>query len=126
MKKILVIDDDTDILELMSTMLRMYDYEVHTSPHWESVRTFIGEYHPDLLLLDVSLNGADGRKICHDLKTDPSVQRMPIVLFSADPEMGKDLKTSGANEFMPKPFDLSTLISTIERQFENSPGETVH
>jgi CheY-like chemotaxis protein len=126
MKKILVIDDDTDILELMSTMLRMYDYEVHTSPHWELVRTFIGEYHPDLLLLDVSLNGADGRKICHDLKADPTVQQMPIVLFSADPEMGRDLKTSGANEFMPKPFDLSTLISTIERQFEKGPEEPVH
>src|ERR1700759_2311235 len=113
MKKILVLDDDADILVLMQLTLKMHDFEVEAISRWEDVNDTINNFHPDLIILDVSLNGADGRDICKKIKQSPESSHIPVILFSANAELGKNLENSKAQAFIAKPYELSHLLKTI-------------
>jgi two-component system alkaline phosphatase synthesis response regulator PhoP len=115
MKKILVVDDDLDILDLMRIMLSMHGFIVETVSRWELIDQAIEQAQPDLIILDISLNGADGRDICRKLKSEPSTSRTPIILFSANQEMGKESQACGAHTFISKPFEFSYLVQTVQR-----------
>jgi len=114
MKKILIVDDDMDILVLMQTMLRMYDYQVEVISHWENINKGISDFTPDLILLDISLGTADGRVICKELKGAETTRTIPVILFSANSELGKNYQEVSAEAFIAKPFELSHLLSTIK------------
>jgi DNA-binding response OmpR family regulator len=64
MNKILVLDDGKDILSLVETILCMYNFNVKAISNWEEIYNNMAEFKPDLVLLDVMLNGTDGRNIC--------------------------------------------------------------
>ena len=84
MKKILVIDDDEDILSLVQMMLSMHDFKVNAISRWEEMDDNIRDTPPDLILLDISLRGADGRDICKRLKNNPVTRHIRVILFSAN------------------------------------------
>jgi len=113
MKKILVLDDDTDILVLMQMTLKMNDYQVEAISRWEEIDDSITNFSPDLIILDVSLNGADGREICRSIKQSSKTNHIPVILFSANAEMGKNLNDAQAQAFIAKPYELSHLLKTI-------------
>jgi DNA-binding response OmpR family regulator len=113
MNKILVVDDDLDILALVETILSMNNFDVEAISRWQEINTKMAEFRPNLVLLDVMLGGADGREICKKLHLDEKTQDIPVVLFSANPEMGKYIKECMAQDFVPKPFEISNLIKTI-------------
>lgn len=113
MNKILVVDDDLDILTLVQVMLSMNNFKVEAISRWEDFSERVEEFKPDLVLLDVSLGGADGRDICKNMRTTKETADIPVILFSANAEMGKFIKDCRAQAFIPKPFELSNLISTI-------------
>ena len=113
MKKILVVDDDLDILLLMETMLSMHHFKVEAIARWQDINSSIVNFKPDLILLDVSLGGADGRDICKKLKQEETTQYIPIVLFSANAEMGNNIEKYHAQAFVSKPFQLTHLLQTI-------------
>ncbi|MGN6249182.1 MAG: response regulator [Ginsengibacter sp.] len=114
MNKILVVDDDTDILGLVKIMLNSYNYDVKAISRWQEIDTTITDFHPDLVLLDVSLGGADGREICKSIKTAKETQNLPVILFSANPDMGKFIEDCRAQSFISKPFEMKNLLSTIQ------------
>jgi DNA-binding response OmpR family regulator len=114
MNKILVVDDDTDILSLVEIVLTMNDFSVEAISRWEKIDDSIEHFKPDLILLDVSLAGADGRDICKSLKHTNETQHLPVILFSANVEMGKYLQDCDAQAFIAKPFELSHLLDTIK------------
>jgi DNA-binding response OmpR family regulator len=114
MNKILVVDDDTDILELVEIMLNSNHYDVKAISRWEEINTSIHTFKPDLVLLDVSLGGADGREICKRIKAAKETQHLPVILFSANPEMGKYIEECSAQSFISKPFEIQYLLSTIK------------
>lgn len=114
MSKILVVDDDADILTLMAMTLSMYSYSVKAVARWEDVLESIGQFAPDLIILDVSLGGADGRDICKTIKQSEKMKHIPVILFSANAEMGKHLQDCGAQDFIAKPYTLEGLIQTIK------------
>ena len=118
MNKILVVDDDTDILGLVKILLHSNNYDVKAISRWEEIDTSIHNFKPDLVLLDVSLGGADGREICKSIKAAKETKHLPVILFSANPEMGKFIEDCSAQSFIPKPFELKYLLSTI-RNFVN-------
>lgn len=114
MKKILVVDDEIDILAVVKIILNNHNFEVETLSKWENIPHAIQSYSPDLILLDVSLGGADGREICKKLKDDKATQKIPIILFSAHFDLVNNLKGCKADAVITKPFDTSYLISIIE------------
>ena len=114
MNKILVVDDDVDILSFVETILSMNNFDVQAISRWEDIYTKMDEFKPNLVLLDVMLGGADGRDICKNLHLDNKTRNIPVVLFSANPEMGKYIKECMAQDFVPKPFDISNLLKTVK------------
>jgi DNA-binding response OmpR family regulator len=113
MHKILVVDDDIDILTLVKMTLTMNGFAVSVLSRWEGINNAIENFKPDLILLDVSLGGADGREICKNLKAEKETQHIPVILFSANIEMEKSIDNCNAQAFISKPYDLNYFLKTI-------------
>lgn len=114
MNKILVIDDEVDILRMIKMILERRNFIVETVSKWQEISTAVENFKPDLILLDISLGGADGREICKRLKSDEKTSNIHIILFSANYGIEKTLPDSKADGFIPKPFEPAHLISTIQ------------
>jgi len=113
MKRILVVDDDLDILELVQMALGMNGYQVETVSRWEGMDETIRRFGPELVLMDVSLGTADGRDLCRRIKEEPATSGIAVVLFSANIEMEKSVGDCRANSFLAKPFDLQKLMRVV-------------
>lgn len=110
--KILVIDDDPDILEAVQLLLESEGYKVVTASkgdHAYSLKTDL----PDLILLDVLLSGQDGREIATFLKKQTLTSQIPIVMMSAHPTINRTINKRMADDFIPKPFDIDVLLGKI-------------
>ena len=115
MEQILVVDDDSDILDALQFVLEDAGYTVKTCKdggHAEKLTNGVTSF-PQLIILDVLLSGKDGRDICKRLKHNPRTKHIPIVMVSAHPAVKESVLESGANKFIPKPFDISILLNTI-------------
>lgn len=117
-KKILVVDDDPDILDAVQMLLEAEGYQVITSTTGEEAETLHRNY-PDMILLDVLLSGKDGREIAKKLKTQDHTRHIPIVMMSAHPTAHKSIKDYLADDFIAKPFDIDNLMSKIKTHFQN-------
>ncbi|MGH7203171.1 MAG: response regulator [Candidatus Levyibacteriota bacterium] len=115
-KKILVVDDDQDILEPLSIILEDEGYVVSTTPKGEMTYTKVREFKPDLVLLDLLLSGSDGRKICKTLKEDKATKHLPIIMMSAHPGADADSRNCGADGFIAKPFELEDLLKILKKK----------
>jgi len=113
MNKILIIDDDEDILTLAKMSLTMNKFIVEGIARWENIDDYINRFSPELILLDISLKGADGRDICKRLKQDEKTKDIPVILFSANPDLGNTYKDYYAQDFIEKPYELPHLLKTI-------------
>ena len=112
MKKILIVDDDQDILELVSLVLTSNGFNVKTHSNGFNVPDIVLHYHPNLILLDMRIAGKLGNEICKELRALDS--KIPIILFSANGAQGdRGAAICGANAFIEKPFDIYDLIATI-------------
>ncbi len=118
MQKILVVDDDVDILEAMQLMLEQAGYDVTTTPKGEEVNKKIKQVRPDMILLDVLLSGNDGRDICRQLKSQQETKNIPVVMISAHPDAKKTTKDAGADEFLAKPFEIDELLEKVKSQLK--------
>jgi len=125
MKKVLVVDDDNDILTLVETILSMNNFGVEAISRWESIDDSIINFSPDLILLDVSLNGADGRDICKKIKSAINTQHIPVILFSAHAEIENSFKDCNAQGFIAKPFEIPQLIDTLQLNLAGSAASSI-
>lgn len=114
MKKVLVVDDDLDILALVQMLLTMNNYGVEAISKWELIDERIEKFSPDIILLDVSLSGADGRDICKRLKSAEVTKQIPIILFSAHADVANNYTECNAQAFVAKPFDISHLVEVLD------------
>ncbi|GAC1378800.1 MAG: hypothetical protein NVSMB45_00150 [Ginsengibacter sp.] len=119
MAKILVVDDDLDILVVMEILLNMKGFEVEVTPKWEHALEKIRVFKPDLILLDVLISGNDGRTICRKLKSQEETKAIPIIMFSAHPSAEATISEYGANDFIAKPFDVNDLIIKIKKHIND-------
>jgi DNA-binding response OmpR family regulator len=118
-KKILVVDDDPDILDALQFMLEYAGYEVKTTEkgeYAENLRDTNGGL-PDVIILDVLLSGKDGRLICQKLKSREETKRIPIIMISAHPNAKQSVAAVGADDFLAKPFDMDGLLTKIAKYF---------
>lgn len=110
MKKILVVDDDVDILEVVTYILTSHGFNVKTHSSGFNVPDVVLHYCPNLILLDVRLPGKLGTDICKELKL---VHQIPIILFSAHADYSKVFAECNADDFLEKPFDVKKLLDMI-------------
>ncbi|SEN06209.1 two-component system, OmpR family, phosphate regulon response regulator PhoB [Mucilaginibacter gossypiicola] len=112
--KILVIDDDPDILELLSYILTAEGYQIVTSADGKEADS-LHEILPDLLLIDLRMHGAAqaGAKICLKLKTHADTRSLPVILISAEPDIESIAKYCYADDYISKPFNIHDFLSKI-------------
>ena len=113
--KILLIDDEPDIVETTTFMLRTHSYLVSAaSDGLEGLGKAKGE-HPDLILLDIMMPDMDGYEVCARLKADEETKHIPVVMLTAKAESEAVLKCHGlgANDYIIKPFSLPTLLGKL-------------
>jgi DNA-binding response OmpR family regulator len=109
MKKVLIVDDDRDLLEMVEMALTEQGFEVSTLEEGKSFFTEIQNFEPDIILLDVFLNDADGRELCHKLKSNPSLKDIPVALYSAGHMSNSTIVKSKADMYITKPFNIIQL-----------------
>lgn len=116
-KKILILDDNQDLLDVLSLLLTEIGYDIQTLNSGEQIFEEIKKFHPDLVLMDIMLAGMDGRLICKRMKAKADTIDIPVILISGSHNLSQNLLEQGApNDFMEKPFDLSVLVKKIENQ----------
>lgn len=117
-RRILAVDDDSDIVEIIKIVLEGEGFEVATLTSGSNVLNVISSVRPDLILLDVMLGGMDGRDICKAIKTHSLFKNIPIVMISATHNLQSFLKLPGSpNDFLSKPFDIDSLVQKVKAQF---------
>jgi DNA-binding response OmpR family regulator len=112
-KRILVIDNDQDILEAIEVALTMENYFVDTTPIVDDIFETIREKKPDLILIDYLLYGINGGELCHMIKSEPSTSHLPVIIFSGYPKVIQSLGTYESDAFISKPFDLDEFMGVI-------------
>ncbi|MEO7960087.1 MAG: response regulator [Ginsengibacter sp.] len=122
MDKILVVDDDTEILKVIKLILTMDGFEVEVVSEWEDAFQKVNTFKPDLILLDICLGGEDGRNISRKIKSKESLKHIHIVLFSAKSGVQKHFSECLADDFIAKPFDAQQLLDKIYERLSKNPG----
>jgi DNA-binding response OmpR family regulator len=115
-KRVLVVEDEPDILDALQITLEDAGYAVTTTEkgeYAENLHGTGGEVLPDLIILDVLLSGKDGRAICQKLKAQADTRHIPIIMISAHPNAKESVANVGADAFLAKPFELDALLETV-------------
>jgi len=113
--RILVVDDDADILDALRFMLEDEGYEVETAERADHAEALpaANDPLPDLIILDVLLSGKDGRTICQTLKSDSITRTIPVLMISAHPGARQSVMEAGADAFLAKPFSVDAILDTV-------------
>ena len=114
MRKLLIVDDNAELLFAMQRLLSFYDFTVHTVQDHNNVLQEIASFKPGIVIIDVLLGGADGRDICKTLREDPSNDAMTLILFSASPRHLENFRDFKADGIIEKPFGIKDLVEKIE------------
>jgi two-component system alkaline phosphatase synthesis response regulator PhoP len=123
-KRVLIVDDDVKIVELVKLYLNRDGYSVITAYEGNEALRLAREAHPDLVVLDIMLPGVDGLEICRVLRGESAV---PIILLTAktteqDRINGLDL---GADDYVTKPFSPKELAARVRAVFRRTPDEVL-
>ncbi|MCC5830538.1 MAG: response regulator [Phycisphaeraceae bacterium] len=116
MKRILVVDDDENIVELFTDVLRRDGrYEVRTATTGYDAGVLTEQFQPDLMILDYMLPDINGNVVCKTIRKNPKYAKMKIIIVSGVVKQAEidDLLASGADEFVKKPFNIEKLMSRI-------------
>ncbi|MBO9308218.1 MAG: response regulator [Chloroflexi bacterium] len=117
MKRVLVVDDEIDTLDLLKTMLELVGYAAITTPDPAHALTLAETEKPDCALLDIMMPKLDGFTLCKMLRSQPATRNLPIVFLSA--YQGSNLEArrleAGADLLVPKPVGLNALVKAIDR-----------
>ena len=117
MQRILAVDDDRDILDVLKFILEDSGYEVETLSDGSHLMERLKCNHPDLVLLDIMLGNTDGRVLCKTMKSLSETENIPVILISASHDVSGSMYQKGApNAFIAKPFDINVLLNTIKTQ----------
>ena len=122
--RILIVDDDRRILELLEIAFTAHGFRVLTAPDGEEATKLTLAERPDLVVLDVRLPKKSGLEVCEWLRKDPDDPLVPILMLSAvtDTETRLQAFTRGADDYLTKPFSPKELIARVKRLLARSAG----
>ena len=117
MKKILIVDDEHDIVESLKFVLEDADYTCYCAYNGEDGLKMAKEIMPDLMILDVMMPKINGYKISRLLKYDNKYKDIPILMVTARSQEEDKLigEETGANEYITKPFDLDDVVDRVKK-----------
>lgn len=113
MKKILVVDDDKDLLFTLKTLLGKNGYSVYVTTSCNEGLQIFYDILPDIVLLDINIQEEDGRDMCTKIKAHAQYQHIPVILMSADHDALQSYKIYGAAAIMEKPLALEVILETL-------------
>jgi len=117
MKKILIVDDDAGIRELVNTTLRSDDYQIFQAEYGEKAIEIARAEKPDLIIMDIAMpGGVEGIETTRILKNDPETKNCQIIMLTGRGQKGDREKSldAGADDFFEKPFSPLALIKKVE------------
>ena len=112
MKKVLIVDDYEDILDILSFVLQDEQIKVKCLINAAQLNEHLAVWQPDLVMLDVSLGSADGRSLCNEIKSNAASKHIKVVLMSALPEGWQNFPCK-ADAKIDKPFDIDEVRNII-------------
>lgn len=116
-KNILIVDDDSDMVELICLILTEEGYNVWTLISGDVIEKTMTSFKPDLIMMDVMLADMDGRELCKALKESAQTNHIPVILISGSHQLSFDASGNGApDDFIPKPFDIDSLLQKVNNQ----------
>ena len=117
-RKVLVVDDDPDLAELIVSVLEAdRRFETRVATNGFEAGMMVKEYRPDVIVLDVMLPDINGKEVCIRVRNDATLEKVKIICISGMVERNKmkELKDVGADDFLQKPFETDVLLSRICR-----------
>jgi len=114
-KRVLIFDDDEDILEVCTIVLEANGFEVLAQSNCEEIISRISSFSPDVILMDNKIPPLGGIRASRDIKASPGLKDLPIVFFSANRNVAELAEAAGADYFIEKPFDLDKLVGLIDK-----------
>ena len=124
-ERILIAEDDDDVLETIQLNLELEGFEVHVARDGDQALAQARAVEPDLILLDVVMPGPDGVAVARKLKDDPRTRDVPVIFLTAkstasDAAVGL---AAGADDYIVKPFDPLDLVARVRRGLSGQRGE---
>jgi DNA-binding response OmpR family regulator len=120
-KKVLIIEDDAGIQELISYILETDGFQVETTVH--DLTTDLSPFRADVILLDEWVNKKEGHMLCKEIKQVHATQHIPVIIMSTDVDIKEIAKNCNADGFISKPFDIEDVTAEVKRvlELEESP-----
>jgi DNA-binding response OmpR family regulator len=112
-KRILVLDDNQDILEIVHETLIYEQFEVRSTTDGHDVMPMLETFNPHLVILDYRVAGINGGEICMKIKAHPQFNNTPVIIFSAYINSDNTLFSYGCDAIINKPFDLIELVAKV-------------
>ena len=125
MAKILVVDDEPDIVRVVVKIMEARGHVVSTAKDGAEALERVAAELPDVVILDLNLPRIDGYEVCRRIKSDPRTARVPVVMMTASYVSVDDARAgshAGADEYLVKPFLREVLIHNVERLLPATPA----
>ena len=124
MYKILIVDDDIDLMELLKSSLSQKGNEIRATITCKEGLEIFYDFLPDLVILDINVGNEDGMEMCRQIKTQADFQHVPVIMISADDARLQFYNDYGANDILKKPFTAKDLQNLIIKLFSDKPAQT--
>jgi phosphate regulon transcriptional regulator PhoB len=126
MKNVLIVDDEPDLVELVSYNLKKDGFQVATAPDGGVALEKARKKNFDLIILDLMLPGIQGIELCRILRNDPKTERVPIIMLTAKGDEADRIKglETGADDYMAKPFSPRELVARVKAVLRRSSEQT--
>ncbi len=126
-KKILILDDNKDILEMMKVALEDEGHDVECLTNTDDIYKAVQTINPDLVIVDYILEGINGGEFCHEIKSHPDTAHIPVIMVSGHERVLQSLGTTyGADVFIAKPFSLEDIVTSVNDCLQKLDSETHH
>lgn len=117
MKRIMVVDDEKEITEILGRLLRKKGYEVQAANNGQEALDMLGEFKPDIMLLDIMMPGIDGLEVCEIIKNDKNTRDVQVIMLTnmwRNPTLEKKISESKADGYMGKVGNLKEILEVLE------------
>ena len=109
----MIFDDDEDILSICNYILEEDGWQVRTFVNCEDIVTRVSDFLPDVIIMDNWIPHEGGVTATREIKAEPALAAIPVIYFSANSDIEQLAAAAGADEMLPKPFDLEALRSIV-------------
>src|ERR1700748_562764 len=113
-KRVLILDDDIDILQICTIVLKKKGFDVQTLNNSNQVLNQVKDYQPDVIIMDNWIPGPGGIEATRLLKSNPDTHDIPVIFFSANSNVTQLARDAQADYFLQKPFDINELEAIVQ------------